>query len=77
MEQNNKPIEEFSILVCKGCNETKKRVMDGRYNNKKDVRWVDPETRKQWSGHKCPVCHAAAVAQRKRLNRLNKQVANG
>jgi Zn finger protein HypA/HybF involved in hydrogenase expression len=58
--------EEFSIIKCKGCGQTKKRVMDGRYANTKDIRWIDPETKKQFSGHKCPTCHADDVAKRKR-----------
>jgi len=66
MEEIKEAQIENSILVCKGCGETKTRIMDGRYANKKDVRWVDPETKKQWSGHKCPQCHRSEVAQRKR-----------
>lgn len=75
MEEIKEALIESSILVCKGCNETKTRIMDGRYANKKDVRWVDPESKKQWSGHTCPVCHARNVAQRKRNK--SRLVSNG
>lgn len=75
MEEIKEALIESSILVCKGCGETKTRIMDGRYANRKDVRWVDPESKRQWSGHTCPDCHARNVAQRKRNK--SRLVSNG
>lgn len=63
--ETKEPAVEYSIIVCKGCNQTKKRVMDGRFNNKKDVRWRD-ENGGMFNGANCPDCHRAKVAQRKR-----------
>jgi hypothetical protein len=61
-----KPVQvEWSIMQCKGCNQTKKRFMDGRFANQKDVRWRD-EDGGMWNGRNCPQCHREKVAQRKR-----------
>ena len=76
MEEIKEVQIEWSIVQCKHCGETKKRVMDGRYPNKKDQRWVNPETGKQWSGKVCAECVVEKARQRKRLKRLNQQVAS-
>lgn len=58
--------QETSVIQCKHCNIPQKRLMDGRYGNQKDIRWIDPETGRQWNGHCCPSCHAEKAALRKR-----------
>jgi hypothetical protein len=70
-------IVEKSIIKCSCCGETKVRVLDGRFPNKKDQKWVDPETRKQWSGHTCSECHRENCARRKRNNSKVKVALNG
>lgn len=59
--------KEFSIIVCKQCGETKKRINAGKYANGKDIRWVD-ETGKQFNGLTCPSCHKNKVKNKKRLS---------
>ena len=68
--------KEYSILCCKHCGITKKRVMDGRYPNSKDVRWINPETKKQWSGKVCAECVVEKARLRKRAKSLG-NVSNG
>ncbi len=60
--------QEYSVLRCKHCMETKKRFLDGKFPNKKDKVWRDQDGR-MWNGATCPPCHAAKVAQRKRVSK--------
>lgn len=46
---------ESNLRKCKVCSEEKMRILNGRYPNKKDRRWVD-SSGKQWSGNICPDC---------------------
>jgi hypothetical protein len=63
--ETNEAQPEYSILTCKGCGETKKRVMDGRFNNLKDIRWRG-ECGGMWNGKLCPQCNRERVARNKR-----------
>lgn len=49
---------EKDLRRCRNCNELKIRILDGRYPNKKDKRYVD-ESGRQWSGSVCSVCKRA------------------
>lgn len=62
--------QEYSILQCKHCGETKKRFLDGKFPNKKDKKWRD-ENGRMWNGNFCPPCHSMKMAQRKRINKTN------
>lgn len=70
-------IIEKSILVCKCCGVTKIRILDGRFPNKKDQRWIDPDTKRQWSGKVCSECHRENCAKRKRANSKIKEALRG
>ena len=70
-------VQETSIIVCKHCGETKTRVLDGRFPNKKDQKWINPDTGKQWSGHTCDLCHKENCARRKRANSGIRKALNG
>ncbi len=59
--------KDYSIIVCKGCGESKKRIRSGLYPNGKDVRWLD-ESGGEFNGLRCPKCHKGKVRQTKRLN---------
>ncbi len=72
--ETNEALVEFSIVCCKHCGVTKKRVMNGRYPNKKDQRWINPETGKQWSGLVCAECVVEKARQRKRNKSRAKSV---
>lgn len=65
--------QDKSVIICKGCNETKTRYLDGKYPNAKDKKWLD-ENGKQFNGHLCPGCQSRKVAQRKRLKSKNSYV---
>lgn len=56
--------EEQNITKCKVCGELKLRIQDGMFNHK-DKRWVG-EDGTQWLGRKCPDCHRAEQARRKK-----------
>lgn len=58
-------MEDFSIIKCSICGETKKRISAGKYPNGKDRRWVD-ESGRQFCGSKCPTCWSKSVADKKR-----------
>lgn len=64
-------IEEYSIVKCKECGETKKRYNAGKYPNNKDTRFVD-ELGKEWSGKRCPECQRARSKSNKRKKSLSK-----
>lgn len=63
--------QDFSIINCKSCGKTCKRILAGRYSNGKDKRWVD-EQGKEFNGHRCPACHLDQVKDRKK-KRANSQ----
>jgi hypothetical protein len=58
--------KDFSIITCKQCGQSKKRINMGKYANGKDIRWCD-ETGKQFNGLTCPDCHKNKVKNKKRL----------
>lgn len=57
--------QEYSIVQCSHCKQTKKRFLAGNYPNIKDKKWVD-ENQVAWNGKTCSTCHREKVAQRKR-----------
>lgn len=57
--------QETSTIRCKECGKTCVRLLAGYYENGKDKRWVDQNGR-QFSGHKCPECHAEKQAKNKK-----------
>lgn len=69
----NKIETDKSIIVCKYCNETKERILAGKYPSGKDKRWVDKDGQ-EFSGHTCPSCHSLRVNQRKQLKKKNSYV---
>lgn len=71
----NLNLDEFSIIVCKLCGETKKRYIAGKYPNGKDKKYVD-ENGKEFSGHRCPQCHKEKAAQLKRIQKAAKELGN-
>lgn len=74
---NNKETIESSIVQCRECGETKTRIMDGRYPNKKDTKWIDPISKKQWSGHLCSVCVVELARKRKQAKTRSSKVISG
>lgn len=62
---------EYSEIVCKVCNETKTRYYAGKYPNNKDKKWVDNRNR-EFSGKKCPDCHAKDTAANTKARRAKK-----
>lgn len=59
-------MEDFSIIKCSICGETKKRIAAGKFPNGKDKRWAD-EAGRLFNGAKCPECWAKVVADKKRF----------
>lgn len=62
-------MNDTSIVKCKNCGQTKKRILSGRYPNN-DKRWVD-DSGLEWNGHTCPICHQNKVRQRKQNKKKN------
>lgn len=58
-------MDDFSLIVCKKCGESKKRIRAGKFGNGKDTRWTD-EAGRQFNGLCCPECWAKSVADKKR-----------
>ena len=71
MNEFNK--DEYSIIFCKSCKKECKRYYAGKYPSGKDKKYVD-EQGGEFCGLKCPTCHKATVAQRKRLNQELKRL---
>jgi NMD protein affecting ribosome stability and mRNA decay len=61
--------EEFSVIECRHCKQEKKRTFVGYYPNKKDKRWVDQETGREFNGRFCPSCDSERKARNQRLRR--------
>lgn len=59
--------KDYSIITCKQCGQSKKRINSGKYSNGKDIKWLD-ENGKQFNGLVCPDCHRNKVKNRKRLS---------
>lgn len=62
---------ESNKRVCRVCQQEKLRILDGKYPDEKNKRWVD-ETQRQWSGKKCPDCHVKATRESMRKGRAGK-----
>lgn len=58
-------MEDFSIIKCSTCGETKKRIRAGKYPDNRNTKWVDDQS-KQFNGLCCPVCWSKKVADKKR-----------
>ena len=63
-------MEDFSIICCKRCGETKKRIAAGKWG--KDTKWVD-EQGKLFNGLVCPPCWSKSVADKKRYKAEEKK----
>ena len=63
---------EKDLRHCKLCRDLKQRILDGKYPNAKDKKFVD-EHGKQWSGNACPKCHAERTAVNTRNRRARKE----
>lgn len=60
---------EYSIIECKHCKQEVKRTFAGFYPNKKDKRWVDETTGREFNGRLCPPCDSEKKARNQRLRR--------
>lgn len=68
--------KEYSIIQCRHCKEEKKRTFVGYYPNKKDKRWIDAETGREFNGRLCPPCDVEKKMRTQRLKRRVKRVRN-
>ena len=68
--------KEYSIIQCRHCKEEKKRTLAGYYPNKKDKRWIDAETGREFNGRLCPPCDVEKKMRTQRLKRRVKRVRN-
>ena len=59
-------MEDTSIIVCKSCGLTKKRIRAGKYPSGRSTKWVD-ENGKEFNGRVCADCHKKKVADKKRF----------
>jgi len=48
--------QESNLRKCKKCQALKLRILDGKYYNGRDKRWLDEEG-KIWNGSTCPPCN--------------------
>jgi hypothetical protein len=48
--------KESNLRKCKKCQVLKIRILDGKYDNGRDKRWLDDEG-KIWNGSLCPLCN--------------------
>lgn len=58
---------EQNLRICKICKQMKKRIMDGKFDEK-NKRWKD-ENGKLWSGSYCPDCNKERVKIKMRIKR--------
>lgn len=61
--------EEYSIFKCRHCKEEVKRTFAGFYPNKKDKRWIDAATGREFNGRLCPSCDSEKKSRNNRLKR--------
>lgn len=54
---------EKNKTTCRNCRQAVWRILDGKFENQKDKRWIG-EDGKQWSGLVCPTCHTELTRQR-------------
>jgi NMD protein affecting ribosome stability and mRNA decay len=67
-------IVEYSIIECKHCKKEVKRTFNGFYPNKKDKRWIDADTGREFNGRMCPPCDSERKARNQRLRRRLKRI---
>lgn len=65
-------LKEQNYHTCKSCLKLKKRIQDGRYNQK-DKRWMD-EDGLLWSGKVCGSCNRDRAKETMRKARARKDV---
>jgi NMD protein affecting ribosome stability and mRNA decay len=65
----NEITEEYSIIECRHCKQEKKRTFAGYYPNKKDKRWIDADTKREFNGRFCPSCDSERKSRNQRLRR--------
>lgn len=65
---------DYQILVCKHCNQSKKRIRAGKRPQSKETKFVG-EDGLEWNGLTCSTCVVEKSRLRKQLNKKNKDQA--
>lgn len=64
---------ERSLIKCRECGETKVRISDGKYPDKKNTRWVDEQGR-LFNGKLCPSCQTEKAKAKMKELRFRKAI---
>lgn len=64
---------ESNIRMCKVCSQPKQRILDGKYPDGKNKKYVD-ENGLKWNGSCCPNCQKAKAKESMKSLRFQRAI---